>query len=169
MNASDVAVSFLVGTLGAGIASAVIKKQFDKTLRVWDSQRVWKELSVSELLGPVYLQLARTGRAFARWKKQNLYLEGSVIRAGNLAVRDLLLAKPHLIPPTLRQHASALVVHYDVWLEEFDRWRGDHAGTEVHSHAFVFVGPDGFPFPHDAEEAFNTTFEQYWRDLYESK
>ena len=166
MNISEIIVSFLVGTLGAGIASAVIKKRFDTELRVWGSQRDWKERAVAELLGPVYLQLARTRLAFARWRKQNLYLEASVVRAGNLAIRDLLLAKPHLIPPGLREPASALVVHYDVWLEAFDRWRGEHAAEAEARPAFVFAGPEGFPFPRDAEARFNEVFEQYWSDLY---
>ncbi len=111
MSISEIIVSFLVGTLGAGIASAVIKKRFDTELKVWGSRRDWKERAVAELLGPVDLQLKRTRRAFESWKGENLYLEASVVRAGNLAIRDLLLAKPHLIPPALRDRASELVVH----------------------------------------------------------
>lgn len=167
MDVADVVVSFLVGTLGATIAGAIIKKRFDTALQIWGSQRAWKESSVSELLGPIYLQLSRTRRAFDRWRGENLYLEASVVRAGNVAVRDLLLSKPHLIPPELREHASALVVHYDVWLEEFDRWRSDREVAEESGPAFVFVGPKGFPFPRVAEAAFNETFERYWSDLYE--
>jgi hypothetical protein len=86
-----------------------------------------------------------------------------VVRTGNLAIRDLLLAKPHLIPPDLRDHANTLVVHYDVWLEEFDRWRGDATGDQP---AFVFAGPKGFPFPREAEARFSAAFEGTWRDLY---
>jgi hypothetical protein len=165
---ANIIVSFLVGTLGAGIASAVIKKRFDTELAVWRSQREWKEQAVSELLGPIYLQFARTLRAFKRWEGKNPYLEASVIRSGNLAIRDLLLEKPNLIPPELRDDASALVVHYDVWLEEFDRWRGDAtaaagAGDEP---AQVFAGPQGFGFPRQAEAKFKNVFEGYWRDLY---
>lgn len=47
---------------------------------------------------------------------------------------------------TCVKHASALVVHYDVWLEAFDRWRGDHAPQVEDRPTFVFVGPAGFPF-----------------------
>ena len=164
MNVANLVTSFLVGTVGAGIAGAIIKKRFDVELDVWRSQRGWKEMSVSQLLGPVYLQLARTKRAFDRWNKKNPYLEGDVIRAGNVAIRDLLLEKPHLIPPALREAATELVVHYDVWLEEFERWRGkreQETGPE-----FVFAGPQGFPFPWEAERAFVETFERYWQDLY---
>ena len=34
---------------------------------------------------------------------------------------------------------------------------------------FVFVGPDGYAFPSDAEKKFRDTFKQYWNDLYASK
>jgi hypothetical protein len=72
-----------------------VEAQFMRLSEVLRSQRGWKERSVSELLGPLCVQLDRTNRAFGRWREKNLFLEVKVIREANLTVRDLL----HLIPP----------------------------------------------------------------------
>ena len=76
---------------------------------------------LAELLQPILIQLDRTQAAFSRWTGKNLYLEAKIIREGNLAVRDLLISKAELIPTDLVSHANKLIVHYDRWLEEFDR------------------------------------------------
>jgi hypothetical protein len=159
----DAVVSLAVGSVGAAIVGALIKRRVESALDIWRSRRNLDERSVAELLGPVYIQLVRTKRAFERWDGKNLFLEGQVIRAGNVAIRDLLLSKPHLIPPELRQAASDLILHYDVWLEEFDRQRGrpEAAGPD-----FVFAGPQGYPFPTVAEAEFKLSFEDHWKRVY---
>jgi len=43
MSIADIVVSFLVGTLGAGIASAVITRRFDHAFRE-TYERYWEEL-----------------------------------------------------------------------------------------------------------------------------
>ena len=58
---------------------ADIKSQYDRSLAIFQSTRAWKEKSVSELLGPIYMQFDRTVRAFNRWKTINLFLEAKVI------------------------------------------------------------------------------------------
>src|SRR4051812_28990813 len=60
-----------------------IKSQFDRQNAIFTAQRAWKEKAVSQLLGPMYMQLDRTQRGFARWKDQNIFLEANVIRKGN--------------------------------------------------------------------------------------
>jgi len=119
----------------------------------------------SELLSPMILQLNRTSEAFRRWVSKNLYLESKIIREGNLAIRDLLLAKASLIPSDLIQDAQKLITHYDRWLEEYDRIRGER-GTEIREdEAFVFVGPLGYPFPVESERRFRERFEQLRKKL----
>ncbi len=157
--------SFLVGTVGAGVAAAVIKRHFDRSLDVWRSRRGWQERAVGELLGPVYIQLDRTKRAFDRWDGKNLYLEAEVVRNGNIAIRDLLLTKSHLIPPDLRDAASDLILHYDVWLEEFDRVKASRAAGQS-DPAFVFVAPKGYGLPGAADEQFRKKFRELWNGLY---
>lgn len=167
LDLTNVIVSFAVGTVGAGFASAIIKKRFDSEFDIWKVQRDWKRDSVTQLLGPVYAQLMRSSAAFDRWVAQgrNTFIETEVIKTANQTIRDLLLTKSHLVPPDLREDAQKLVLHYDVWLEEFARVRTDH--TEGDGPRFVFVGPKGYPFPREADLHFRKVFEEYWRDLYQ--
>lgn len=141
-----------------------IESQFTRAVDTFRSQREWKEKSVAELLGPVCIQLDRTKRAFGRWRGQNLYLEVKVIKEGNVAVRDLLLKNPHLIPPELFDAAAKLIEHYDRWLEEFERVRqAEQPDLET---PFVFVGPAGYPFPSEDEQRIRDVYQDYWTELY---
>ncbi len=161
---ANVALSFAVGTVGAGIVGAI----FARRMEVWKSRKNFEERSVAELLGPVDIQLERTKRAFDRWQQSNLFLEALVVRTGNLAVRDLLITKPHLIPPELREDASALILHYDVWLEEFERLRVTSKADENQA-GYVFAGPKGFGFPVGADEKFRNAYRALWNRLYGAK
>jgi hypothetical protein len=137
-----------------------IKAHFDRTMEVFRATRQWKEQALTELLGPLYMQFDRTKRAFDRWKSKDNYLEAKVIREGNLAIRDLLLGKGHLVPQDLLNDAGRLVEHYDRWLEEFEIQRvGANPNTEV---AFIFTGD----FPRESEQKFKTAFTALWKDLY---
>jgi hypothetical protein len=130
-----------------GRATEEIKNEFAERALVYRSNREWREASITELLGPVYMQLDRSGRAFERWRSRNIYIETAIMKEGNTTVRDLLLAKGSLIPPELLEHAGKLVEHYDRWLEEYENVRGgEHPDPNA---PFVFVGPKGFPFPRD--------------------
>jgi hypothetical protein len=122
---------------------------------------------LSELFGPMVMQLERTKRAFHRWSKRNPYLEGQVIKVGNETVPGLLLHRGDLIPADLMGDAAAFVEHYDAWLEEFDRWRTARDAGEA-SPDFIFSGPAGHPFPHLAEEHFRERFEALRRELYQT-
>jgi hypothetical protein len=151
-------VSTVVGLVFRGFATRIEAEV--------KSRRTWKEESVSDLLAPLNMQFDRTGRAFKRWNEQNLYLEAKVVKEGNETIRDLLLKKGHLIPPELLEDAGKLIEHYDVWLEKFEKQRSSEnpdLGT-----TFVFVGPDGFPFPFESERKFRSKFNEYWRDLYKN-
>lgn len=111
------------------------------------------------------MQFERTHKAFNRWTKKNLYLEAQVVLDGNRTIRDLLLTKGHLIPPELMKEACSLVEHYDAWLEKFDNLRGSNGDSS--SESFVFVGPEGYPFPREAELKFKETFRKLQNELYD--
>lgn len=156
--------------ISGGVVSAVIGLIFKgfvtKVEAEVKSRRTWKEESVADLLAPLNMQFDRTKRAFKRWNSQNLFLEAKVVRVGNEIIRDLLLNKGHLIPPELLENAGELVEHYDVWLEKFEKQRStENPDLET---TFVFVGPDGFPFPHKAEKKFRDKYKEYWKELYEN-
>jgi hypothetical protein len=142
-----------------------IKSEYTKMITIFQSSRGWKEKSVSQLLGPMYMQFDRTQRAFMRWKAKNLFLEAKVIKEGNLTIRNLLLGKGDLIPTELLEDAGKLVEHYDRWLEEFERVRGNQ-NPDLDT-PFIFVGPQGFPFPKEAENHFKSKFKELQRELYD--
>lgn len=170
----------LGGLVGSGIATALfgaillrrnrrveseIKSYFDQQFSIFQSRRAWKEQAITELFGPLVMQLDRTLTAAQRWNRRNLYLEGQIVRLGNQTARDLLLSKGHLVPPALVEHATRLIVHYDVWMEEFDRVRSSEKAS---SSEFVFVGPAGYPFPTDSEAEFKAEFRRLQHELYDA-
>lgn len=156
--------------ISGGVVSAIIgissKGFVTRVENEIKSRRTWKEQSVSELLGPINMQFDRTIRAFERWQSKNLFLEAKVIKSSNETIRDLLINKGHLIPPELLEDAGKLIEHYDVWIEKFEKQRlSDNPDLETE---FIFVGPDGFPFPKESEKKFRDIFKNYWDLLYKN-
>jgi len=169
----------LGGLVGSSLATAIlgalflrwtktveseIKGHFDEKMKIFESIRSWKQQSLSQLFGPLIMHFDRTKAAFDRWDGKNLFLEAQIVRQGNQTIRDTLLSNGHLMPPHLIEHATALVVHYDVWMEEFDRVRVET--SQAQDATFVFAGPHGYPFPHKAEEAFKMEFRRLQAELY---
>ena len=141
-----------------------VKSRFDEAFKIFESRRAWKQQALAELFGPLQMQLERSKRAFSRWDGKNLYLEAKVVREANQTMLQLLLAKGHLIPPHLMNDAALLVEHFDAWLEAFDGIRNQTSDGEQPS--FVFVGPQGYPFPSEAEIHFRREFLKLQTDLY---
>ena len=131
-----------------------IEDQFRRLVETRESR--WALLQ--EVLGPVNAHLARTRLAFGRWREQNLFLEQQIIYESNAEIRTILLAKYHLLTPELRPHAMELVQHFDRWFEEFEKQRRSQNPVEGGA-TFVFVGPQGYPFPRQAEAAFVTALD----------
>ena len=144
--------------------TAEVKNQFEENMTVFKANYLWKEKSVSELLGQICMQFNRTKSAFNRYNTTNLFLEARVLKDGNEKIRDLLLAKAHLIPNELIEDANQLIEHYDVWLEEFDKQR--NAENPNLDQKFVFAGPRGFLFPKKSEQNFVKKYQEMWKELY---
>lgn len=161
-----VATAVISGGVVSTVMGIVFKGFVTRVEAEITSNRVWKEASVAELLGPVNMQFIRTKRAFDRWNKKNLFLEAKVVKVGNETIRNLLLEKGHLIPPELLEDAGKLIEHYDVWLEKFENQRLSESPNI--DTAFIFVGPDGYPFPSKSEKIFKDKFNEYWNDLYKN-
>ena len=119
---------------------------------------------MADLLGPVYMQLDRSARAFRRWRDRNDFLEGKVVKEANTQIRDLLLAKGNLLPPHLMEDAGNLIEHYDRWLEEYAARREDPGAGSDTSPVFM----KDYPFPEAARARFKATFDEMRRDLYET-
>jgi hypothetical protein len=153
------------GLLGRGLLLALLGLFLSRRSSRSQAQRAWKEKAVAELLAPLYMQFDRTSRAYQRYKVSRTYLEASVIHDGNLAIRALLLAKAHLMPPPLLDDAARLIEHYDRWFAEFERLRlAENPDLESR---FIFLGPQGLRFPSDAEARFQEMFRTYWSELYD--
>jgi len=141
-----------------------LRVQAEAQIAVSLSTREWQEAMLGRVLGPVFMHLLRTRRAYDRWKDLQLFLEMEVVGRSNRYIRDLLLENGHLIPADLTEHAIALVEHYDAWLEEFEqKRRSENPDLKT---KFIFVGPKGYGFPHAAEQAFIARFHQQRRELY---
>lgn len=132
----------------AKITSAV-EDEFRKLVETREADRAL----LSDVLGPVCGNLARTGQAFDRWHDRNSTLEVKVIAESNGVIRQTILTKYHLIPLHLQGHAMDLVGHYDRWFEVFDVERNS-GKPEAEQAKFIFAGTHGVPFPREAEKAF---------------
>jgi len=138
----------LAALFGGVVASAVVGLALTRRQDA-PSRHAWKEQSVAELLGPVDAQLRRTRRAFERGDRETL-------KAGNEAIRDLLLARSHLVPPELRADADALVEHYDQWLATYEQQRVEEGPA----------GPIDIAFPTEAGRRFSDTYRRCMSELY---
>jgi len=107
-----------------------------------------------ELLGPMMIHFDRTRSSFEVWSGRTTFLATGVIHDSNKAVRSLLINKAELIPQDLVMDAIALVEHYDAWLLEYKRVQREQ------DTPYVFVGPQGFPFPKDSEKRFRERYDQ---------
>lgn len=109
-----------------------------------------------EVLLPTKVHFERSRQAFQRWVEKrpatpNLEIEDA-IKASNTVISALLRSNWHIIPSDLQEDALRLLEHYDAWLAEYDRLRP--GGVRDASVPYVFVGPQGFPFPVEAERRF---------------
>ena len=164
---SDAVVALLLGLLLKRYTEQVsndVRAQYEQLGTAFRARYSWKEKALAELLAPLHMQLSRTERAFRRYAAGNLYLEARILKEGNEAIRDLLIGKGHLIPLELLPDADALIEHYDIWLEEFARVR-DAAQPDLRT-PFVFVGPQGYPFPRPSADRFQQTYHRLWREVY---
>ena len=90
------------------------------------------------LLRPLVKQLVKVERASRRYTTDNAEPEATILREGNVRIRNLLREKADLVPADLKSDAGRLIEHYDEWLEEYERL-GD---KEASIRELVSVGPD---------------------------
>ena len=144
--------------------TAEVKKKFDYIQKKLSADLQWKQRAC-KTMGKIYFHLVRTREAFDRYahiKKQNSFLEGEIIKYSNQKIRDLILKEGYLIHPKLRDMATKLLIHYDVWLEKYNSMRIETNDTNSH----VYVGPDGYSFPKEAENSFKKSYLELWNELY---
>ena len=115
-----------------------------------------------ELLLPLKVHFERSRLAFKAWvqnppTRPNIEIEDA-IKASNSVIHKILTTKWHLIPADFQEDALRLIEHYDAWSAEYDRLRP--GGVRDPNVPYVFVGPQGFPFPAKAEQHFLEKYEK---------
>ena len=127
----------------------------------------WKETSLSQLLGPLYMQLSRIKRLFKSLEHQGESQLASRLSRLKEAITDIqntLLHKVHLIPPHLVQDADLLLEYCDHWLEKEDQLHtGDNADPSL---PFNLVNLATSTFPTLSSNRFHGCFQNYWNELY---
>lgn len=151
--------------LGSTVLSGVITASLNLFFISKQAKYNWKLQAVSELMGPVIMLFSRTESAFRRLNTTNkVYVEAKILKESNEKIRDLLLQKTYLIPFHLIDDANRLIVHFDRWLEEFEKVRSE-TNPDLNTE-FTFAGPYGFPFPKDAEKNFKQSYQMLWNEVY---
>lgn len=146
--------------------NALIKREFDNLAQKDNAHFEWRKNTV-ELLGQVYLHLNRTSLGFKNKysgiKDYDPYYEDEVIYDSNKHIRDLLIEKGHYLPPELLDEASRLVEHFDVWLTKYNQTRLVEKDIKTKQ---IYVGPDGFRFPENAEKMFKEKYIEMFKSLH---
>jgi len=168
---SSLVTSMLTGTIAYFFHkkterfNAVIKQEFEIRSQIRNTDMEWKKQS-AKLLGQVYIHLNRTRLAMKRiYSKLDHYdecFENEIMYKSNKHIRDSILDNGHYIPPEIIEEASKLVEHYDAWLVKYQKLRIEQKDTKT---VHIYVGPDGIPYPDDAEEKFKSQYIRLFNQL----
>ena len=140
-----------------------IRRESANILQELLSKREAKEKILHDVIGPVVMQLHRTEMAFKRYNIGGGYLETEVIKRANESAREILLTRGYMLSGKLLDHANKLIEHYDAWLEQCNKMR-----SNGNIEGQVWVGPQGYPFPVDAEKAFRCRCEELRNELWKT-
>lgn len=144
--------------------TAEVKNEFENLKGRFMTDLQWKQ-NACKTMGKIYFHMYRSNSAIKRYfkiKDKNKFMEAEVIKDSNRTIRDIILSEGSLIHPDLIDEANKLVEHYDVWLEKYNTMRVENEDEGLH----VFVGPDGYKFPPDAEAGFRKYYLKLWKELY---
>lgn len=144
--------------------TAEIKREFEIRSQIQATDFEWKK-QTTKLLGQVYIHLNRTRQSFNtydRLTRYDPYFEDEIIYTSNKHIRDSIVENGHYIPPELLEEATKLVEHYDAWLSKYHKVRKVLNDKET---VHIYVGPDGFPFPANAEEEFKKGYISLFRQI----
>lgn len=146
-------------------STATLKREFEILAQAQNTDFEWKK-KTTELLGQVYIHLNRTRLAFEnKYSKLTKYdeaYEEEVLFLSNKKIRDLLLDNGHYLPPELLDQASLIIEHYDVWLNKYGNLRRIEKNTSIIQ---IYVGPEGFRFPEQAEELFKKKYIELFNEI----
>ncbi|GAB0157420.1 hypothetical protein CHRYSEOSP005_26950 [Chryseobacterium sp. Alg-005] len=147
--------------------NALIKREFEKLSQKDNAHFEWRKNTV-ELLGQVYIHLNRTSLGFkntySKLKKYDPFYENEIMYHSNKHIRDVLISNGHYLPPDLLDEATKLIEHFDAWLTKYNQVRTIEKNDQIKQ---IYVGPDGFRFPENAEKMFKDKYVEMFNSLHE--
>jgi hypothetical protein len=146
--------------------NAIIKREFEHLSKKDNSYFEWRK-NTAELLGQVYIHLNRLSLGFknkySKLKEYDQFYEDEVIYKSNKHIRDLLISNGHFLPPELLDEATKLIEHFDVWLTKYNQIR---MVSKDFNTKQIYVGPDNFRFPENAEKMFKEKYMEMFNELH---
>ena len=123
----------------------------------------WKEDSLINFLGPLFVQIDRVESAlFLHEKDENIALqlaEDSMYSIQNLVVNNL-----HLVPNHLIIDAQKMLKYCDIWglkIRKIPYWLDSEYKNKC---TLLELAREDFPFM--SSERFKSHFDQYWKEMY---
>lgn len=147
--------------------NAVLKREFDELSKKDTVHFEWRKNTV-ELLGQVYIHLNRISSGFknkySKMKEYDPYYEDEIMYYSNKHIRDVLINNGHYLPPELLDEANKLIEHFDIWLSKYNQIRSVEKNDQIKQ---IYVGPDGFRFPENAEKMFKEKYIEMFNILHQ--
>lgn len=118
-----------------------------------------KEEQFIKLIAPVNFFLRLSGKAYANYIINKIFLHAKRIKAANQKICGLIEEHPAYLPEELQADAIELLNHYGIWLAQFEECVGEQQPKL--SDIFVFQQLD-------SQSAFPKSAEKHFFDYYET-
>ena len=123
-----------------------------------------KEEQFIKLIAPVNFFLRLSGKAYANYSINKIFLHAIRIKAANQKICGLLEEHPAYLPEELQADAIELLNHYGIWMAQFEECLREQQPKL--SDIFVFQQLDNqSAFPKSAEKHFFDYFEKMKAEL----
>jgi len=170
------AYTLLSSLVSGAVIAGALQWAIGKEVETWRSTRSWQLSALSEVVSPTVMHLARTGALADRYRMQMRFGEAVLLKESNTTVRNLLLAKAHLLPSELVGTSQCLLTHYDIWLKRFEltlaEFKASHGGKDPTPEDRFDVGFSAMEaakcgsFPKEAPIQFQKQFDSLRRELF---
>ena len=123
-----------------------------------------KEEQFIKLIAPVNFFLRLSGRAYANYIINKIFLHAKRIKAANQMICRLLEEHPAYLPEVLLADSIELLNHFGIWMEQFEACQAEQQPKL--SDIFVFQQLDNqSAFPKSAEKHFFDYYEKMKEEL----
>ena len=123
-----------------------------------------KEEQFIKLIAPVNFFLRLSGKAYANYIINKIFLHAKRIKAANQKICGLIEEHPAYLPEELQADAIELLNHYGIWLAQFEECVGEQQPKL--SDIFVLQQLDSqSAFPKSAEKHFFDYYEKMKEEL----